>query len=68
MRSRARDAPALEAVDNIEQSFRAKLLLLLLYVEEKVAVVEECCLMLYMFGHDFFMNGIVGLIICYFDC
>ena len=34
--------------------FKAKLLLLLLDVEEEVAVVEKCCLMLYMFWAWFY--------------
>ena len=32
--------------------FRMKLLLLLLDIEDEVAVVEECCLRLYLFKHD----------------
>ena len=43
MRRRARDAPAAEVADDIEQSFRIKLFLLLLDIDEEVAVVEECC-------------------------
>ena len=70
MRSRAGDAPAVEAVDNVEQSFQGEALApaprrkgrgssgrgVLSYI---VYVLGVKC---------FFMNGIVGLIICYFDC
>ena len=50
----------------LNSPFRAKRLLLLLDVKEEVAMVEEFCLMLYMFwAWFFFMNEIVGLIIYY---
>ena len=52
----------------LSSPFRMKLLLLLLDVEEEIAVIEKCCLMLYMFWGVIFMIEIVGLIICYFDC
>ena len=46
---RARDAPATKVAKMLSSSFRTKLLLLLLDVEEEVAMIEKCCLMLYMF-------------------
>ena len=51
----------------LSSPFRAKLLLLLLNVEEEVAMVEECCLMLYLI-YAWFRNGFVGLILWYSDC
>ena len=67
MRRRARDAPTTEVAMMLSSPFRMKLLLLLLDVEGEIAVVEECCVRLYLLMCDF-RNGIVGLIICYFDC
>ena len=64
---RARDAPAAEVAMMLSCPFRMKLLLLLLDIEEEIAVVEECCVRLYLLMRDF-RNGIIGLIICYFDC
>ena len=58
---RARDAPAAKVAMMLSSPFRTKLLLLLLDVEEEVAVGEECCLMLYMFGCDFYEWN------CWFD-
>ena len=51
----------------LSNTFRVKLLFLLLDVEKEVAVVEECCLRLYLLMRDF-RNGFVGLILCYSDC
>ena len=70
MRSRARDAPAVEAVDNVEQSFQGEALApaprrrgrgssgrgVLSHVVYVLGVI-----------FFFFMIGIVDLIICYFD-
>ena len=67
MKSRARDAHVAEAVDKLSSPFRMKLLLLLLNVEKGLAVVEECCPRVYLFRRDF-INELVGLILCYFDC
>ena len=50
----------------LSSPFRVKLLFLLLDVEEELAVVEECCLMLYLLMCDS-RNGFADLIICYFD-
>ena len=68
MRSRTRDAPTVEAVDNVEQSFQGEALApapprsgrgssgrgVLSHVVYVLGVI--------------FMIGIVGLIIYYFDC
>ena len=62
MRRRARDAPAAEVAMMLSSPFRMKLLLMLLDVEEEVAVVEECCLRLYLLMRDF-RNRFVGLIL-----
>ena len=64
---RARDAPAVKVAMILSSPFRMRLLLLLLDVEKEIAVVEECCLMLYLLMCDF-RNGFADLIICYFDC
>ena len=45
---RARDAPAAKVAMMLSSPFRTKLLLLLLDVEEEIAMVEECCLRLYL--------------------
>ena len=44
----------LKQLKMLSSPFRVKLLFQLLDVEEEIAVVEECCLMLYMFGRDFY--------------
>ena len=67
MRRRARDAPAAEAADNVEQSFQDEALIPAPQHRERVAVVEECCLRVYLFRRDF-INKFLGLILCYFDC
>ena len=50
----------------LSSPFRMKLFLLLLDIEEEVAVVEECCFRLCLLMCDF-RNGLVDLILCYFD-
>ena len=47
--------------------FRIKLLFLFLDVEEEIAMVEEYCFRLCLFMCDF-RNGLVDLILWYFDC
>ena len=68
MRSRARDAPAVEAVDNVEQSFQGKALAPAPRRRRRGSsgrgVLSH---VVYVLG-VIFMIGIVGLIICYFDC
>ena len=65
---RARDAPAVEAVDNVEQSFQDDALAPAPRRRGRGSsgrgcVVSKCnCL-----SCDF-RNGFVGLILCYFDC
>ena len=56
----------LKQLKMLSSPFRVKLLFLLLDVEEEIAVVEECCLMLYLLMRDF-RYGFVGLILLYFD-
>ena len=71
MRSRARDAPAVEAVDNVEQSIQGKAFAPAPRRKGRGSsgrgVLSH---VVYVLGviFFFFMNGIVGLIICYFDC
>ena len=67
MRRRARDAPAAEVAMMLSSPFRVKLLFQLLDVEEEIAVVEECCLMLYSLMCDS-RNGFTDLILRCFDC
>ena len=50
----------------LSSPFRVKLLLLLLNVEEEIAVVDECCFRLCLLMCDF-RNGLVDLILCYFE-
>ena len=50
----------------LSSPLRVKLLLLLLDVEEEIAVVEECCFRLCLLMCDF-RNGLVDLILCYFE-
>ena len=50
----------------LSSPFRVKLLLLLLEVEEGIAVVEKYCSRLSLLMCDF-RNGLVELILCYFD-
>ena len=42
----------LKQLTMLSSPFRMKLLLMLLDVEEEVAMVEECCLRLYLFKRD----------------
>ena len=67
MRRRALDAPTIETIDNVEQSFQGEALSPVPRCRGRGnsgrGVVSGCI----CFGRDF-MNGIVGLIICYFDC
>ena len=51
----------------LSSPFRMMLLLLHLNVEGEVAVVEECCFRLSLLMCDF-RNGLVDLILWYFDC
>ena len=68
MRSRARDAPAVEAVDNVEQSFQGEALAPASRRRGRGSsgkgVVSQC-----VFGLNVnFRNRFGGLILCYFDC
>ena len=68
MRSRAGDAPAVEAVDNVEQSFQGEALAPAPRRRGRGSsgrgVLSH---VVYVLGVIFFMMGIVDLIICYFD-
>ena len=68
MRSRARDAHAAKAVNNVEQSFQGEALALAPWRRGRGSsgrgVLSH---VVYVLG-VIFMNGIVGLIIYYFDC
>ena len=50
----------------LSSPFRVKLLFLLLDVEEEIAVVEKYCFRLCLLMCDF-RNGLVDLILCYFE-
>ena len=69
MRRRARDAPAIEVVDNVKQSFQGEALARPPRRRERGnsgrGVLSH---VVYVLGVIFFMNEIVGLIIIYFDC
>ena len=69
MRSSVRDTPAIEAVDNVEQSFQYEALALAPRRRGRGSsgrgVLSH---VVYVLGVNFFLNGIVGLIICYFEC
>ena len=68
MRSRARDASTIEAVDNVEQSFQGEALAPAPRRKGRGSsgrgVLSH---VVYVLG-VIFMIGIVGLVICYFDC
>ena len=67
MRRRARNAPAAEVVDDVEQSFQGEALASAPRRRGRGSsgrrVVSRCI----YFRRDF-RNGFVGLILCYFDC
>ena len=67
MRRRARDAPAVEVVNNIEQSFQGEALAPAPRHRGRGSsgrgVVSGCI----CFRREF-RNGYIGLILCYFDC
>ena len=70
MRRRARDAPAAEAADNVEQSFQDEALAPApapQRTERDNSGRGVLSHVVYVLG-VIFMIGIVGLIICYFDC
>ena len=68
MRSRARDAPAVVTVDNVEQFFQGEALAPAPRRSGRGSsgrgVLSH---VVYVLG-VIFMIGIVGLVICYFDC
>ena len=68
MKSRARDAPAVETVDNVEQAFQGEALIPAPRRRGRNSsgrgVLSH---VVYVLG-VIFMIGIVGLIIYYFDC
>ena len=67
MRSRARDAPAVEAVDNVEQFFQGEALAPAPRRRGRGSsgrgVISGCICFIREFR-----NGFVGLILCYSDC
>ena len=68
MRSSARDTPAIEAVDNVEQSFQGEALASAPQRRGRDSSDREVLShVVYVLG-VIFMIEIVGLIICYFDC
>ena len=67
MRSRARDAPAAEAVDDVEQSFKDEALAPAPRRRERGSSGGGVILGCICFRREFW-NGFVGLILYYFDC
>ena len=70
MRRRARDAPTAEVVvDDVEHSFQSEALAPAPRRRGRGSSGRGVLSHVVYVGYDFFyMNGIVGLIICYFDC
>ena len=67
MRSRARDAPAAEAADDVEQSFQNEAFAPTPRHRGRGSsgkeVISQC-----VFGLNVKKNGFIGLILCYSDC
>ena len=68
MRSRARDAPAVETVDNVEHSFQGEALAPTPRRRGRGSSGREVLSHVVCVLGVIFMNEIVGLIISYFDC